>query len=1513
MANYYKIGGVFLCLCKDIRIELLSILMNYCQLISKIKNIIMMNIKKIFTVILISLLFTSLIKSQECPKPNVLAWFKTDGNTWKDQGPDKLELSKFGNCDSISGKYFGDIYSVNFNPALNFVNQNGSKTKFVLKDNLSMNITIIAVLIPHDRVQGSLQWGLNLPYLGEVRQLDKDFIDIATPFLPKETLEYGNGKGTNLLIDNQIPEDEYRFGKIVTYQTILKPDRTYSNSSIINEIIRVYPDGHVPEFLVFENILDEDERNNVETYLAVKYGISKELNYSSCDNGVVWNSVEGADFKYRKAGISYSKPWDLVQSRSTSYYDDEIKTGVLSPGRLEFYGKVQDYSHHRRRLLTIGIEDESSDIKARWGEDKSSHHIWGSNNSAISIGGSAGLNTVGRIWRMETHTSNSEVVIPEIQWCNFLNLKNIDGKFSKKYEDPNLVGVAASSLGLKTCDKGSFTFTVNGFGNNSIVGFSSDNYEFVTDEGGQSGPNGDYKGYIYAVLFKSNGRVVVVRDEDGDGYYDAEAPLNSLIGKYTIKFNRSNDGKYIFSVNDGAIFKSKHVCHGHGGVFAKMHIKSNNFEVGGFAGKGFAKAKKWGTNIEFSYERIAAVFGKEYMDDPNLVPVLLIDREGANTFDSDKAEKVRGSISKTPLGYGDKVEFVDVEWDANKADLFTLGFMPKCEEETKEVKIFTDECCDIINVSFIAYSCANNEPIYYQLFDDGGDIILSGCSFTDKEEEFGDLPEGDYELKVYFTRCGEVTKAFTLKLTQSIPENLIEEEVVLLDNGEVLLEINKGFFGPYFDFFSEKIEIIWTTPSGAQIIKYPYPDDEEHAYEFIAQETGVYKVEFIMNCEDGTYCSQIDEVLVTEPCDHIVKSSTAQCCYCNYLIITIDSECSEGLVDGSTLLIYDAKSELICSTELTGMETEIPLCGITGQISYEITFIDGSIISGENILEEYLWQDVDLIEQEEGVCDTVGYGEEKCYDISDKINSLGGGWGNPIWRRIDPKPNEVIGNGEEICISETGIYIVEINKDCEDNITVCDNDEDKENNCKIIDEFCVFVKGPDCSNIDIDFNCDNDLDEPETTCMGYPFCLTGVPEGCKPDHYIIVNSYCPDKNGIFYEYNNIYYSTIPSNACPDFNTIEVYFKKGCECDTYYETFYIQKGCKPFGDPKSFVNGAYCTTDEVIVDSVYTNENDLCISWLRVQDSDTTLIQEGALGSNKLFVDTTIGNYIVNIYDCNHHETIDESNFSIIDCFMPLEDRLSVNEIICSDEDRRLELNMTEIGDLEVYMSFEVWTLYDGGKGNLLSSGEIIKDRPSYIYYLNPGDYWLSVKNILGYETGMVIHISDYHRLPKEIIYREQFEIVDEDITIDASLNVPYPAEYEWIRNAEVISNESIAHISEPGYYEVFVSTQDCSKSDTILVTASEIQERTIKENEFMKLVFQNPLSEEKPQSIYIMNAEKQDFVDIDIFSITGQLIYRKTFENVRKQSLKVKLISGVYIVRASNSSGQSIVKKLLVQ
>lgn len=81
-----------------------------------------------------------------------------------------------------------------------------------------------------------------------------------------------------------------------------------------------YMDGQLNELIIYENPLTPSEMNKVDSYLAIKYGITldKEVNYTTSLDAIVWNSSQNYDYYNNVFGIGKDEISDLNQKQSKS-------------------------------------------------------------------------------------------------------------------------------------------------------------------------------------------------------------------------------------------------------------------------------------------------------------------------------------------------------------------------------------------------------------------------------------------------------------------------------------------------------------------------------------------------------------------------------------------------------------------------------------------------------------------------------------------------------------------------------------------------------------------------------------------------------------------------------------------------------------------------------------------------------------------------------------------------------------------------------------------------------------------------------------------------------------------------------------------------------------------------------------------------------------------------------------------------------------------------------------------
>jgi hypothetical protein len=91
--------------------------------------------------------------------------------------------------------------------------------------------------------------------------------------------------------------------------------------------------GDIAEVIIFDSVLGTSDRNKVESYLAVKYGLSLDqttaTNYTASDGSLWWNASTAGTYKYNIAGLVKDTGSNLVQTKSSSSNLDGIVTVAL--------------------------------------------------------------------------------------------------------------------------------------------------------------------------------------------------------------------------------------------------------------------------------------------------------------------------------------------------------------------------------------------------------------------------------------------------------------------------------------------------------------------------------------------------------------------------------------------------------------------------------------------------------------------------------------------------------------------------------------------------------------------------------------------------------------------------------------------------------------------------------------------------------------------------------------------------------------------------------------------------------------------------------------------------------------------------------------------------------------------------------------------------------------------------------------------------------------------------------
>lgn len=97
---------------------------------------------------------------------------------------------------------------------------------------------------------------------------------------------------------------------------LLKLIKKYSHKWIFS--------GGIAEIIVYDKLLNRKQINKIESYLAIKYGISLPLtsNYYNSNGGIIWDPLQHKGFEHNLTSIGKDKNTNLNQLQSRNEYSD---------------------------------------------------------------------------------------------------------------------------------------------------------------------------------------------------------------------------------------------------------------------------------------------------------------------------------------------------------------------------------------------------------------------------------------------------------------------------------------------------------------------------------------------------------------------------------------------------------------------------------------------------------------------------------------------------------------------------------------------------------------------------------------------------------------------------------------------------------------------------------------------------------------------------------------------------------------------------------------------------------------------------------------------------------------------------------------------------------------------------------------------------------------------------------------------------------------------------------------
>jgi hypothetical protein len=144
----------------------------------------------------------------------------------------------------------------------------------------------------------------------------------------------------------------------------------------------------ISEFILYERILSDQDITKIETYLALKYGITLQKNYVNTNGDVIWNFKKDSIWSNNIAGIARDDQSTLYQKQATS---------SNAPGQLVIgIDKIFTSNHENTGIIT-----------------NKNFLIWGDNAESLTLNENSPLSATGtmlsqRKWLMKRSGNNAD-------------------------------------------------------------------------------------------------------------------------------------------------------------------------------------------------------------------------------------------------------------------------------------------------------------------------------------------------------------------------------------------------------------------------------------------------------------------------------------------------------------------------------------------------------------------------------------------------------------------------------------------------------------------------------------------------------------------------------------------------------------------------------------------------------------------------------------------------------------------------------------------------------------------------------------------------------------------------------------------------------------------------------------------------------------------------------------------------------------------------------------------------
>lgn len=342
---------------------------------------------------------------------------------WKDFSGDTVKSRiyeiRLNNYTAAFQQRQRHIRTFNFNPALN-LSENGKPKVSLLRYTSLAQSTIIGLFCPKpsDKSKDAVLYAISGRLgSGSLLSKDKALSPIGLP-----ALDYGKEKGQDLLYSSADAISQQTFDesslRIVSYiksgmpshsvwgeelgsiysvgSTYDKKNLNFKNAFDATLFGNNAFDGYSPEVIVFARQLSNTERLQVESYLALKYGVTLKGSYLSPRGDLIWDASSNATYHHRVTGLAREDGELLSQLLSTTSYEETPRYSSIN----DSYYQSNPYNlSSESRLLVIGREKGSPLPDGScliWGDD-------GGNTATLTPNDQSPWHIMGRKWLVKTN------------------------------------------------------------------------------------------------------------------------------------------------------------------------------------------------------------------------------------------------------------------------------------------------------------------------------------------------------------------------------------------------------------------------------------------------------------------------------------------------------------------------------------------------------------------------------------------------------------------------------------------------------------------------------------------------------------------------------------------------------------------------------------------------------------------------------------------------------------------------------------------------------------------------------------------------------------------------------------------------------------------------------------------------------------------------------------------------------------------------------------------------------